>query len=70
VKDDISSDISPDVPSEPPIKSISVYTSNLTPEQTLRFYQVLGKCKGIFCTSTKEIQTTDLIEHHIELIGR
>jgi hypothetical protein len=28
-------------------KDISVDTSNLTPEQTLRFYQFLGKWKGI-----------------------
>ena len=46
---------------------VTIDKSCLSPDQLLRFQQILGKWKHVFSTSKKDLGKTDLVKHKIVL---
>ena len=69
VVDDLVSNIGHDMKCEDSLEQlgINIESKDLSPEQTSRFHQVVGKWKQVFTTNTKEFSKTDLVKHKIVL---
>ena len=67
VVDDLVSNLTPSKTPSCKTPDVTFNTSNLSSEQVDKFHDVLCKWKHIFCSSTKDIGKTDLVEHKIVL---